>query len=133
MVNFEHFSHLCSSVSIVNFEQVNVDWDPSWILCCKTVLCFYSRNPDCRRLASASKVFLYMICHFCPFSLWNMKTMVAASFSFPGRFINKRIIQAAKSNQYWDSLNGRSCEITIFCLSVCLRLFGMIVNNCKIA
>ena len=26
-VNFEHISHLCSSVSIVSFEQVNVGWD----------------------------------------------------------------------------------------------------------
>ena len=26
IVNFEHISHLCSSVSIVNFEQVNADW-----------------------------------------------------------------------------------------------------------
>ena len=25
-VNFEHISHLCSSVSIVNFEQVIADW-----------------------------------------------------------------------------------------------------------
>ena len=25
IVNFEHISHLCLSVSIVNFEQVNVD------------------------------------------------------------------------------------------------------------
>ena len=27
IVNFEHISHLCSSVSIVNFEQVNAGWD----------------------------------------------------------------------------------------------------------
>ena len=26
IVNFEHISHLCSSVSIVNFEQVNDGW-----------------------------------------------------------------------------------------------------------
>ena len=26
IVNFEHTSHLCSSVSIVNFEHVNVGW-----------------------------------------------------------------------------------------------------------
>ena len=26
IVNFEHISHFCSSVSIVNFEQVNFDW-----------------------------------------------------------------------------------------------------------
>ena len=26
VVNFEHISHLCSRVSIVNFEQVNVGW-----------------------------------------------------------------------------------------------------------
>ena len=26
IVNFEHISHLCSSVSIVNFERVNADW-----------------------------------------------------------------------------------------------------------
>ena len=26
-VNFEHISQLCSSVSIVNFEQVNAGWD----------------------------------------------------------------------------------------------------------
>ena len=26
IVNFEHISHLCSSVSIVNFEQVNAGW-----------------------------------------------------------------------------------------------------------
>ena len=26
IVNFEHISHLCSSVSIVNFEQVNPGW-----------------------------------------------------------------------------------------------------------
>ena len=25
-VNFEHISHLCSSVFIVNFEQVNAGW-----------------------------------------------------------------------------------------------------------
>ena len=30
-VNFEHISHLCSSFSIVNFEQVNSGWVP-----CKT-------------------------------------------------------------------------------------------------
>ena len=32
--NFEHISHLCSSVSIVNFEQVNATWEvkfsPVW-------------------------------------------------------------------------------------------------------
>ena len=27
IVNFEHISHLCSSVSIVNFEQVNAGWE----------------------------------------------------------------------------------------------------------
>ena len=27
IVNFEHISHLCCSVSIVNFEQVNAGWD----------------------------------------------------------------------------------------------------------
>ena len=27
IVNFEHISQLCSSVSIVNFEQVNAGWD----------------------------------------------------------------------------------------------------------
>ena len=27
VVNFEHISHLCSSVSIVNFEQVNAGWE----------------------------------------------------------------------------------------------------------
>ena len=26
IVNFEHISHLCSSVSIINFEQVNASW-----------------------------------------------------------------------------------------------------------
>ena len=26
IVNLEHISHLCSSVSIVNFEQVNAGW-----------------------------------------------------------------------------------------------------------
>ena len=26
IVNFEYISQLCSSVSIVNFEQVNADW-----------------------------------------------------------------------------------------------------------
>ena len=26
IVNFEHISHLFSSVSIVNFEQINNDW-----------------------------------------------------------------------------------------------------------
>ena len=28
IVNFEHISHRCSSVSIVNFEQVNAGWVP---------------------------------------------------------------------------------------------------------
>ena len=27
IVNFEHISHLVSSVSIVNFEKVNASWD----------------------------------------------------------------------------------------------------------
>ena len=27
IVKFEHISHLCSNVSIVNFEQVNAGWD----------------------------------------------------------------------------------------------------------
>ena len=27
IVNFEHISHLCSTVSIVNFEQVNAGWE----------------------------------------------------------------------------------------------------------
>ena len=26
IVNFEHISHLCSSISVVNFEQVNASW-----------------------------------------------------------------------------------------------------------
>ena len=26
IVNFKHISHLCSSVSIINFEQVIADW-----------------------------------------------------------------------------------------------------------
>ena len=26
IVNLEHISHLCSSLSIVNFEQVNTGW-----------------------------------------------------------------------------------------------------------
>ena len=30
IVNFEHISHLCLSVSIVNFEQVNVDCFPGF-------------------------------------------------------------------------------------------------------
>ena len=28
-VNFQHISRLCSSVSIVNFEEVNADWEMS--------------------------------------------------------------------------------------------------------
>ena len=38
IVDFEHISHLCSSIFIVNFEQVNADWvsseqnDPPQIL-----------------------------------------------------------------------------------------------------
>ena len=31
IVNFEHFSLVCSSISIVNFEQVNAHWD-EWSL-----------------------------------------------------------------------------------------------------
>ena len=31
IVNFEHISHLCSSVSIVNFEQANAGWDDTTI------------------------------------------------------------------------------------------------------
>ena len=27
IVNFQHISHLCPTVSIVNFEQVNAGWD----------------------------------------------------------------------------------------------------------
>ena len=27
IVNFEHTSHLCSNVSIVNFKQVNAGWE----------------------------------------------------------------------------------------------------------
>ena len=27
IVNFEHISHLCSSVFIVNFQQVNASWE----------------------------------------------------------------------------------------------------------
>ena len=29
IVNFEHISYLCSSVSIVNFEHVTANWDYS--------------------------------------------------------------------------------------------------------
>ena len=32
IVNYEHVSHLCSSVSIVNFKQVNAGW---------VIVCFY--------------------------------------------------------------------------------------------
>ena len=35
IVNFEHISHLCSSVSIVNFEHVIAGWVDIYIL----VLC----------------------------------------------------------------------------------------------
>ena len=31
IVNFEHFSLVCSCISIVNFEQVNAHWD-EWSL-----------------------------------------------------------------------------------------------------
>ena len=27
IVNFQHMPYLCSSVSIINFEQVNADWE----------------------------------------------------------------------------------------------------------
>ena len=27
IINFEHISHLCSSVSIINFELVNAGWE----------------------------------------------------------------------------------------------------------
>ena len=33
-VNFEHISHLCSSVSIVNFEHVNAGWKISGFFQC---------------------------------------------------------------------------------------------------
>ena len=33
IVNFEHISHLCSSVSIANFEQVNAGWVTSRLSC----------------------------------------------------------------------------------------------------
>ena len=38
IVNFEHISHLCFSVSIVKFEQVNAGWDisPLAMWCCIT-------------------------------------------------------------------------------------------------
>ena len=32
IVNFEHISHLCSSVSTVNFEQVNTGWEYDRVL-----------------------------------------------------------------------------------------------------
>ena len=32
IVNFEHISHLCSIVSIVNYEQVNAGWVNKWFL-----------------------------------------------------------------------------------------------------
>ena len=32
IVNFEHISHLCSSVSTVNFEQVNAGWEYDRVL-----------------------------------------------------------------------------------------------------
>ena len=31
IVNFEHISHLCSSVSIVNSEQVNAGWVTAYL------------------------------------------------------------------------------------------------------
>ena len=37
IVNFEHISHLCSNVSIVNFEQVNA----GWALTCRNILPMY--------------------------------------------------------------------------------------------
>ena len=32
IVNFEHISHLCSSVSIVNFEYVIAHWGSTWAI-----------------------------------------------------------------------------------------------------
>ena len=32
IVNFEHISHLCSSISIVNFEQVIAVWEVLYLI-----------------------------------------------------------------------------------------------------
>ena len=32
IVNFEHISHLCSSVFIVNLEQLNADWEDNCVI-----------------------------------------------------------------------------------------------------
>ena len=36
IVDFEHISHLCSGVSIANFEQVNAGWDRNVESCSST-------------------------------------------------------------------------------------------------
>ena len=33
IVNFEHISHLCSSISVVKFEQVNAGWELAFVSC----------------------------------------------------------------------------------------------------
>ena len=46
MVNFEHISHLCSSVSIVNFKQVNASWVsefPSVVLLSISAMLYWER------------------------------------------------------------------------------------------
>ena len=40
IVNFKHISHLCSTASIVNFEQVNAGWEK--ISCCLDALNYIS-------------------------------------------------------------------------------------------
>ena len=44
IINFEHISHLRSSVSVVNFELVNAGWDMSWnsVMCKKTIAVKYA-------------------------------------------------------------------------------------------
>ena len=62
IANFEHISHLCSSISIVNFKQVNAGWVPQLVFSnikkkqeyfSNSVKCFEAVN-DTFRLKSTS-------------------------------------------------------------------------------
>ena len=58
IINFEHISHLCSSVSIVNFKQVNACWVAYSITKCTPIyfLLLLHLNKNIRKLSSLTSL-----------------------------------------------------------------------------
>ena len=111
IVNFEHISHFCSSIFIVNFEQVNADWvsseqnDPLQILSntgfvrlFQTYICIFNERDKICKCCSCLKIMIqsYLLAGF--FTVFIIKRASFKKLNFYMKLLQSSTIFKQKTS-----------------------------------